>query len=283
LLHFPRPFSTPSIQGLSSLRPQLYLPVLFLHNYSILSIAVLLFYHIISIGFSLLFISILVSMKSRHSVLQSKQLRPGEWKWEPHTKTEEGPIRMISPHHLLLNPIMSFGTVACRVDKGLNENTTAYWEIHLSGIPYGTSVQFGIGRRHILMNSYQFTDLLGLDGNSYGVNHKGIAQRSGVRIQVTKPMEEPDPHVGLFFDGPNRSLSFFLNGEYLCTPFVNLDLSHTLYPFVSSTAQCTSLRLINQYSREEVLSLFSLSRRKVSNCFDNHSLSTFLPRDCLTS
>ncbi|GMR47954.1 hypothetical protein PMAYCL1PPCAC_18149 [Pristionchus mayeri] len=248
-------------------------------------------------------------MDSPHGLIESRHLQCNPWTWKPHS-SEEGFLR-VSGDHLVLNPIISFGTVAWRGRKQLTESTTAYWEVQIDGrgsqwnfksVPcsdptgnllpemvhtssdfYGTSVQFGIGRRQTLTQKYDFVDLLGGDDNSYGLNYRGYAQRSGMKTRVCIPLEGRDVRIGLFFDGPNQSLSFFMDNDYLCTPFVDIDLSETLYPFVSSTAQCTTMQLRNQYSRDQVLSLFSLTRRKVLDSFDSHFVSSILPKDILLS
>ncbi|GMS95612.1 hypothetical protein PENTCL1PPCAC_17787, partial [Pristionchus entomophagus] len=222
-------------------------------------------------------------MDPPHLLLPSTKMHSNSWPWKTFSPSEEvfRSVRILSSQHLVLNPTISIGSVAWRGDKPLSESTRAYWEVEVDGSPYGTSVQFGIGRRHSLCRILDFVDLLGMDDNSYGLNHLGFAQRAGMKVRVSKPLEGINPRIGLLFDGPNRSLSFFINDEYLCTPFVDIDLSETLYPFVSSTSQWTSLRLCNQYSKNEVLSLLSLTRRKVNDSFDSKFLNAILPKDIL--
>jgi hypothetical protein len=102
---------------------------------------------------------------------------------------------------------------------------------------YGTSMMFGIGSKSSkILSPYNFENLIGgLDGKSCGLSHKGLLYNNGLVDRYCTAFEERQPAiVGILFDGPNRELSYFINGKYNGVAFCELDLDVTeYYPMIS--------------------------------------------------
>ncbi|CAI4227956.1 unnamed protein product [Auanema sp. JU1783] len=194
------------------------------------------------------------------------KLLKDDWHWMDGYKREPQ-VALPTYTKALIHPLFAFGTASIRGMKALTPQVTAYWEIKAHGFIFGTSVQFGVG--NLSARTYlpsAFADILGEDRNSYAINHHGQAFHGGVSFPFCRSLSNSkNVVVGMLFDGPTRSLSYFINGVYAGTPFTEMDLSQTLYPMVSSTAQQSQYELTNRASLMHPKTLLSSCLTKVAS------------------
>ncbi|XGW27945.1 hypothetical protein V3C99_008051 [Haemonchus contortus] len=172
------------------------------------------------------------------------QLYPDSW---PFSKESTNLEAAIWGNEVLFHPVYAFGTAGIRGAKQLTATSIVYWDTRVCQNLFGTSIMFGVGTKHASTRARsQFVDLLGEDEHSYGLNQKGLVRHCGIEVAVCEPLPYRDCVVGILFDGPGRKISFYRNGEYLCTPFSDIDVSEPLYPMVSSTAQQSRFIIENQ-------------------------------------
>ena len=212
---------------------------------------------------------------------------------------------------VVFHPTFSFGTAAVRGQKKLTAKTIAYWEVVVPYV-YGTSMMFGIGDanakvcfdhvnfrkpqedinlRFQMFSPIYFENLLGgSDNHSMGLSHKGFIYHNGSSIQFTIPFKEREPAVvGLLFNGPEKTLSYFLNNEPLGIAFRDIDLKNTLYPMVSSTAQKSQFSVTHQLGNiqsdfENPAPLLEICISKLLNTIDDpRKLSTILPPSIMSN
>lgn len=95
---------------------------------------------------------------------------------------------------------------------------------------------FGVGAENVLLKvDINFVNLIGYPGShSYGLSHKGEVHHEGESKGYCNGFEDHCPAVvGVYFNGPRRELSYFVNGVYQGVAFNDLNLSQPLYPMVS--------------------------------------------------
>jgi SPRY domain-containing SOCS box protein 3 len=111
----------------------------------------------------------------------------------------------------------------------------AFWEVHVQFV-YGTSMMFGIGQKcSKLVSPVIFENLTGNDSYSYGLSHKGVIYHNRDESSYCEPFKEREEvTVGVLFDGPNRQLSYFVNGVFMGVAFHDIDLNENVYyPMIS--------------------------------------------------
>ena len=168
------------------------------------------------------------------------------WTWSKGHKSHEvrlyGEFANIAHFH----PNWSNGTAAVRGDKILNDGIY-YWEVKVSQRLFGTSMMFGIGTANTRLHVDAFVNLLGEDQWSMGLSHKGLAWYNGTWKQYTKPFRENEATtIGLLFNGPKGTLTYYKDGECLGVAFEGLHrIEQNLYPIIASTAAKTEMTLTN--------------------------------------
>jgi SPRY domain-containing SOCS box protein 3 len=182
-----------------------------------------------------------------------KTLQVDNWTWhrDPYICSFTSDA-YIEEKTVIFHPTFSFGTAAVRGAKRLTARTRAYWEI-LVPYCYGTSMMFGIGTVKTKMRyPISFNDILGNNDTSMGLNHKGVIFRNQCSSRFIPALPEHEHGLGiilgLYFNGPEKTLGYFLNDEPLGTAFYNIDTSETYYPMISSTAQKSQFTLVHMYS-----------------------------------
>ncbi|CAJ0579929.1 unnamed protein product, partial [Mesorhabditis spiculigera] len=173
----------------------------------------------------------------------------------------------VSRDQVVFHPTYAYGTSGVRGNKKLIRGCVAYWEIIVAGKLYGTSVMFGIGTSKVKTKlEWMFADLLGSDTESYGLNHQAIAQHNGLMVRAARtPMPEDNCVVGMLFDGRDGTLSYFVNGQFLCTPFTCIDMTKEYYPMISSTAQQSRFIVQAQKSLYPIDTLEVMATKRVSH------------------
>lgn len=106
-------------------------------------------------------------------------------------------------------------------------------------------MMFGVGTRRARLHVDAFVNMLGEDGQSWGLSHKGLLWHSGRWRQYTTPFKENEATViGMLFDGNEGTLSFFKDGTNLGVAFSGLnEIEEELFPIVCSTAAKTEMTL----------------------------------------
>ncbi|XP_063043993.1 SPRY domain-containing SOCS box protein 3 [Engraulis encrasicolus] len=121
-----------------------------------------------------------------------------------------------------------------------------YWEVEFTEPLYGCSVMVGLGTKEALLHSDQIqsTNLLGMDGESWGLSYKGSLWHNGQSRKYTEAFYDKSTVIGVLLDLNSGALSFYLNGVSLGLAFSGLHkVSRPLYPLVSSSAPETELLL----------------------------------------
>lgn len=178
-----------------------------------------------------------------------------------------------------------FETDAVRGDKPLKLKALTYWEVTVlnNANLNGTSVQIGIGNRKAKVNSIGYLNLLGIDKNSYGLNHNGQAWHSGKTTSFcsawNKDVSNQTITIGCLFNGFTGQLSYYKNGVLLGVAFESIDMSESLYPMVSSTVAQSGFRL--ELACETFPSLKEMCRKSVVNCQKIDLEREILPRSVL--
>lgn len=166
------------------------------------------------------------------------------WKWS-RSKSKEVRVYGNRQRTVCFHPNWSNGTAAARGSRPLNDPTgvSRFWEIRTSSRIFGTSMMFGIGTRRTRMHSDSFTNLLGEDGHSWGLSHKGTLWHDGRWRPFCRPFRENEATtIGMWFDAVNGTLSYFKDEEPLGIAFEGLDkVDAFLYPMVASTAAKTEM------------------------------------------
>uniref|UniRef100_A0A183GT01 B30.2/SPRY domain-containing protein n=1 Tax=Heligmosomoides polygyrus TaxID=6339 RepID=A0A183GT01_HELPZ len=158
-------------------------------------------------------------------------LYPDSWSFAKESTNLEAAVW---GNEVLFHPVYAFGTAGIRGAKQLTATSIVYWDTRVCQNLFGTSIMFGVGTKQASTRARsQFVDLLGEDEHSYGLNQKGLVRHCAIEVAVCDPLPYRDCVVGILFDGPGRKISFYRNGEYLCTPFTEIDVSEPLYPMVS--------------------------------------------------
>ena len=128
-----------------------------------------------------------------------------------------------------------------------------------------------------------FDDILGGTNNtSMGLSHKGFIHRDQCKAKFISPLPEREAGVfGIYFNGPEKTLSYFFKGEPLGAAFININTNETYYPMISSTAQRSQFTLFNTYSNISSVippSLFDICVLKaLDSVVDPQHLAMVLP------
>uniref|UniRef100_A0A1I8AP82 B30.2/SPRY domain-containing protein n=1 Tax=Steinernema glaseri TaxID=37863 RepID=A0A1I8AP82_9BILA len=207
-----------------------------------------------------------------------------EWKWDEGSKEFSVGYKPIlfKGTGVVFHPDLSFGTAAARVNKPLTSSTIAYWEIRVPHPLFGTSIMFGIGTKDARTTlPISFNDLLGEDDCSIGLNHNGKLLFSGEKFDFCDPLSSGKPEgvtLGVLFNGPQASLTFFNDGIKLGTVSPKLDLSQTYYPMVASTAQRSHFYIVRQLVAPPICpTLFESAVKRVARMVVCDEAVNYLP------
>ncbi|XP_023211194.1 SPRY domain-containing SOCS box protein 3-like isoform X1 [Centruroides sculpturatus] len=213
--------------------------------------------------------------------VQDEPLRYGctdNWCWNRRDKSHE--VRLYGPklRTAHFHPNWSNGTAGVRGTRILNRGRY-YWEVKVSQRIFGTSMMFGIGTKKARLHVDAFVNMLGEDGQGWGLSHKGLLWHNGEWRQYTKPFRENEATtVGILFDGRQGTLTYYKDGTCLGVAFTGLHLiQEELYPIVCSTAAKTEMSL-GQMKREYT-DLQDRCRSAVMSCLrnDNDVIQLKLP------
>lgn len=166
------------------------------------------------------------------------------WSWNRFERSPEVKIYGQTCRVAHFHPNWSSGTAGVRGTRVLN-NGRYFWELRLSQRIFGTSMMFGIGTKKARLHADSFTNLLGEDGNGWGLSHKGLLWHGGRWYHYTKPFRENEATViGILFDGVAGTLTYYKDGKSLGVAFRGLNaVKDSLYPIICSTAAKTEMTL----------------------------------------
>uniref|UniRef100_A0AC34RIG3 B30.2/SPRY domain-containing protein n=1 Tax=Panagrolaimus sp. JU765 TaxID=591449 RepID=A0AC34RIG3_9BILA len=225
----------------------------------------------------------LIPRKELPEIVKTLQRENWTWHREKYISTVNSDA-YIYDNTVIFHPTFSFGTAACRGQKRLTAKTIAYWEIVIPYV-YGTSMMFGIGDINAkTFSPIYFENLIGgHDNHSLGLSHKGVIFHNGHSAEFTNAFIERDyAVVGVLFNGPEKTLSYYVNDQPLGVAFRDIDTTHTFYPMVSSTAQKSIFTVSNQYGnlnaeRGQPSSLMDICIKNLLNVTDAATLCNILP------
>ncbi|KAM4617648.1 SPRY domain-containing SOCS box protein 3-like isoform 2-T2 [Discoglossus pictus] len=144
------------------------------------------------------------------------------------------------------DPVLgSTGTAGVRGNTGFLQGEH-YWEIEFLEPPSGLSVMVGVGTARAILHagSYRYIDLLGMDGDSWGLSYKGTVRHGGHSQRYTDPFYKQGTVIGVHLNLEDGTLRFYRDRQSLGVAFTGLNKAQSpLYPMVSSTAPGTELAL----------------------------------------
>ncbi|XP_064606715.1 SPRY domain-containing SOCS box protein 3-like [Liolophura sinensis] len=196
------------------------------------------------------------------------------WTWNKRDKSHEVRLYGRQGFTAHFHPNWSNGTAGVRGTRILNYGKH-YWEIKISQRIFGTSMMFGIGTQRARLHVDAFVNMLGEDGQSWGLSHKGLLWHNGKWRQYTKPFKENEATtVGLLFDWNQGTLTYFKDGLSLGVAFTGLNkIEDDLYPIVCSTAAKTEmslgLRKRSYFNLQDRCRAVILSKLRGENELDN--------------
>jgi SPRY domain-containing SOCS box protein 3 len=172
------------------------------------------------------------------------------------------------------NPFtISRGTAAVRGNRPLGLGVS-YFEILVREPLYGTAVMIGLGTDAVKLHyeNFDYINLVGVDGNGWGLCHKGFLWHNGQHTAYCAPFFDKDIRIGLLFDSYERTIRYFMNGKDLGVAFRNVRsdaADRSLYPIISSTATDVELELVGAF--KFIPTLQDLCFRKIRASFKSYS------------
>lgn len=185
------------------------------------------------------------------------------WVWDGSDKS---PDTLLSQDkkaaYFHVDPVKeSTGTAGVRGTKGFTRGEH-YWEITFLEPPFGTSVMVGVATKKAILHTDNFVNLIGLDGESWGLSHKGQLWHQGASRPYCRPLYEERVVIGVHLNLYDGTVHFYRNGVNLGLAFSglnNLSAMTELFPVVSSTATSTELEVGVRIGRYQSLQLECLA------------------------
>ncbi|MBN3303736.1 SPSB3 protein, partial [Amia calva] len=176
-----------------------------------------------------------------------RHVEEDSWTWDSEAKS---PAAVLSSSqkavYFHVDPVLeSEGTAGVRGTKGFSHGEH-YWEIEFLEPPFGTSVMVGVGTKRAPLHAgdHQYIDLLGKDGESWGLSYKGYIWHDGKSQKYTEPFYDRMTVIGVLLNLHTGTLQFYRDGLGLGVAFQGLhEAGVPLYPLASSTAAETELLL----------------------------------------
>lgn len=159
----------------------------------------------------------------------------------------KGPrVVLIDESTAVFHPVWSNSTEAVKGTRVLNDGKY-YWEIAFGARVFGTAMMVGIGTAEARVRSGTFEPIIGEDGESWGLCHKGYIHHNGEKQRYCTAFTENMPTViGVLFNGHEGTVTFYKDGISLGVAFSEVNLCKKwIYPMVSSTAAKTVMRVQN--------------------------------------
>jgi SPRY domain-containing SOCS box protein 3 len=145
-----------------------------------------------------------------------------EWKWDETSKSEC--VSLSEDKRVAFffdNPYtISRGTAAIRGETPITDGIH-YFEVLVREPLYGTAVMVGYGTEEVKLHydNFDYVNLVGNDENSWGLCHKGTVWHNGKSKYYCDPFFDKDIIVGSLLNTHDKTLHYFLNGNYLGIAF----------------------------------------------------------------
>ena len=164
------------------------------------------------------------------------------WGWDIVDKPEA--VRIYGSKVAFFHPNYSYGTAGVRGNRALNGGRY-YWEVDLGDRVFGTCMAVGIGTKKAKLSSPSFINLIGMDENSWGLNHKGeLWYNNECRIWNCNAKKYKPNKIAVYYDGIGGNVTFFRDGHCMGVAFDGLqNVTEDLFPIVCSTAARTTMTL----------------------------------------
>jgi SPRY domain-containing SOCS box protein 3 len=181
--------------------------------------------------------------KSTKCQIPFKNYKKLNWQWVINDENAQV-LMSKSREAVMFHPVKGFGTTALRIDCPLKRNTYTYWQVTVAERVFGTSIMVGIGRTEAQTKSIGFVNLLGIDGNSWGLSHKGLLWHGNETKRYCNGFDEcKTVRIGCLFNGFSGELAYFVNDTYMGVAFQNITMQQDLYPMISSTVSKCCMKL----------------------------------------
>ncbi|XP_055338164.1 SPRY domain-containing SOCS box protein 3-like [Paramacrobiotus metropolitanus] len=169
---------------------------------------------------------------------------PDCWQWHPPRSAQD--VLLCDDRTVIFHPSWSNSTQAVRGTRQLN-GQLCYWEVVFGSRVFGTAMMVGIGTADARTSSTVFEPLLGNDGESWGLCHKGFIHHQKQQRRYCDPFEENTPTViGVLCNGMDGTVTFYKDGHSLGVAFQGVnECKKELYPMASSTAAKTVMHVRN--------------------------------------
>ncbi len=166
--------------------------------------------------------SVYTKKRGQHPYLAGSRLQ-SEWIWDEEARSE---CVSLSPDkrtaYFYDNPYtISRGTAAIRATQPAGSSGMHYFEVLVREPLYGTAVMIGYGTDEVKLHydNFDYVNLVGNDEDSWGLCHKGTTWHQGKSTNYCEPFFDKDTVVGVLLNANDRTLHYFMNGNYLGVAF----------------------------------------------------------------
>ncbi|XP_014661581.1 PREDICTED: SPRY domain-containing SOCS box protein 3-like [Priapulus caudatus] len=189
-----------------------------------------------------------------------------EWTWDSEVKSPSCML-LDGDKEVMFHVDYSSGTAAVRATDPVCADQN-FWEIKMTSPVYGTDMMIGIGTTDTSVDKYShtFCSLLGRDGESWGLSYSGVLYHKGQPKKYSSKFGQ-GTIVGVHLDMWRGELRFYKNRRPLGVAFTGLQ-AKKMYPFVSSTAARSGMRVITTRSFPSSLQFFCC--RKMREVIPDH-------------
>ncbi len=184
-----------------------------------------------------------------------------DWCWSETHHGREVHVHS-DKHTITFHQNRSNFSTAIRGTKILRKNMEHYFEIEMKSPFFGQARQVGLGTEHTPLesNNYDFTQLIGKDMASWGVNYDGSKYHHSVHTKyISIDLDKHEEiRISVLYDSYYGTLAFKFNGRSNGVAFDRVLTNLDLYPMLCSSGTNSVMRLTHCCS--SVMSLKGLCR-----------------------
>jgi SPRY domain-containing SOCS box protein 3 len=163
--------------------------------------------------------------RQQHPYLAGKKLKTS-WTWDPSAGGRSECISLSEDKmtaYFYDNPYtISRGTAAVRGTESAARAGIHYFEVLIREPLYGTAVMIGYGTDEVKLHydNFDYVNLVGgADAVSWGLSHKGLVWHDGKSRRYCEPFFDKETRVGVLLNTHDKTLHYFINGNYLGVAF----------------------------------------------------------------
>ncbi|CAL1279952.1 unnamed protein product [Larinioides sclopetarius] len=191
-------------------------------------------------------IEALFGVKNDHSNETFDTDEDVEWTWDNAPETDFV-VLLNNNRDVKFHRNISSGTAVVRGTQPMS-NDQYFWEVKMISPVYGTDMMVGVGTSEADMSQVhdKFFSLLGNDNKTWGLSYTGLFHHNGEARDYGTRFGQGSI-IGVHLDMWNGTLSFYKNKKHLGIASRGLK-GKTLYAMASSTAACSSMRILRSCS-----------------------------------